>query len=103
MSRYGTVVDHPERSQFELEVDGQIAFALYQLRPGQMVFTHVETPPALRGRGVATALATGALAAARVRGLEVVARCPFMAAHIRHHPEQVGRARHNADIHSGDV
>jgi predicted GNAT family acetyltransferase len=92
MSEYGQVVDHPERRQFELEVDGQIAFAMYQLQPGRIVFTHVETPPSLRGRGVATALATGALEIARERRLEVVAHCPFMAAHIRLHPEQVGTA-----------
>jgi predicted GNAT family acetyltransferase len=88
MPNYGPVVDNPQRSRFELHVEDQVAFAAYQLAPGRIIITHVETPPHLRGRGVASAVARGALAAARQRGLTVTPRCPFMAAYIRRHPDE---------------
>jgi predicted GNAT family acetyltransferase len=83
----GPVVDNAAASRFELVVDGHVAFAEYRLAPHRIVFTHTEVPGALRGRGVGTALARGALDAARDRGLAVVPMCPFIAAYIRSHPE----------------
>jgi hypothetical protein len=52
-----------------------------------ITFTHTETPLALRGRGIASRLARGALEAARAQGLKVVAKCPFVSAYIAKHPE----------------
>jgi uncharacterized protein len=88
MLDYGPVVDNPRRSRFELLVEGQVAFAAYQLAPGRIIITHVETPPDLRGRDVASAVARGALTAARQRGLAVTPRCGFMAAYVRRHPDE---------------
>jgi predicted GNAT family acetyltransferase len=87
MSDYGPVVDNPRLSRFELDVEGQIAFAAYQLAPGRLIVTHVETPPSLRGRGVASAVARKVLESARQRGLAVTPRCRFMAAYVRSHPD----------------
>jgi predicted GNAT family acetyltransferase len=89
MSAPAAVVDNQQRSRFELTVDGHLAFAAYELLGGQIVLTHTETPSALRGRGVGSALARGALASARQRGLSVVPLCPFMAEYIRTHPDQL--------------
>jgi predicted GNAT family acetyltransferase len=88
MSDYGPVIDNPQLSRFELAVEGQLAFAAYQLAPGRMIVTHVETPPSLRGRGIASAVARGVLKAARQRGLAVTPRCRFMAAYVRRHPDE---------------
>ena len=82
-----SVRDNVGQSRFELEEDGNTAVANYRLADGVMTFTHTETPPALRGRGVAGRLIHGALTTARTRGLKVVAQCPFVAAHIARHPE----------------
>jgi len=41
------------RSRFELDVEGAVAFANYRLAPSTVIITHTETPPALRGRGIA--------------------------------------------------
>jgi uncharacterized protein len=81
------VADAPERSRFELVVDGELAgFAEYRLRPGRIVFTHTEVDEAHQGTGLAGRLAAAALDAARERGLEVTPLCPYIAGYIRRHP-----------------
>lgn len=81
------VRDNRERSRFELEVDGGIAFADYELKDGVIVFTHTESPQALSGRGVASALIRGALEQVRAKGLKVVSHCSFVTAFFKRHPE----------------
>ena len=81
------VVDNRERSRFELEEQGLVAFADYRLHGGRLVIPHVEAPPALRGTGTAGRLMTGLLDQARARGLKVAPLCPYAAAFIRRHPE----------------
>lgn len=75
------------KSRFELEVDGSLALAEYDLLDGVMTFTHTETPPALQGRGVASRLIHGALLSAREQGLRVRATCSFVVAYLKRHPE----------------
>ena len=81
------VTDNRERSRFELEEQGLVAFADYRLQGDRLVIPHVEAPPALRGTGTAGRLMTGLLGMVRERGLKVVAVCPYAAAFIRRHPE----------------
>ena len=81
------VKDNPQQHRFVLEVDGQLAFSAYQRGPGVITFTHTEVPEVFRGKGVGSELAKGALDLVRQGGENVVARCPFIAAYIRKHPE----------------
>ena len=48
---------------------------------------HTETDPARAGEGLATRLIRDALDDTRRSGLEIVARCPFVRAFVRRHPE----------------
>ena len=73
--------------RYELDIEGQAAVLYYKLSPGLITFAHTETPLALRGRGVASRLVRAALQAARVQGLKVTAKCPFVASYIAKHPE----------------
>lgn len=82
-----TVRDNKDRSRFELDVDGSVAFANYRLAGGSVIITHTETPPALRGRGIASELVKGALGLIRADGLNVVAGCSFVVDYLRQHPE----------------
>jgi hypothetical protein len=74
-------------SRYELDVNGATAFANYRLAPGKVIITHTETPPALRGRGIASQLVQGALEQIRANGLKVVAGCGFVVDYLQKHPE----------------
>jgi predicted GNAT family acetyltransferase len=79
--------DNPSAGRFETVVDGQLAVLDYRLDGDRLVLTHAGVPPPIEGRGIAAALARTALLAARERGLGVVARCSYVAAYLRRHPE----------------
>jgi predicted GNAT family acetyltransferase len=82
------VRDNKALSRFELDVEGDLAFANYRLAPGKVIITHTETPRALRGRGIASELIKGALALIRADGLKVVAGCGFVVDYLDKHPEE---------------
>jgi uncharacterized protein len=88
-----TVADAPERSRFEIHVDGRLAgFAAYRTKqdgggPGLLVFTHTEIDDAYGGRGLGSVLVRAALDSARSRGLPVRPDCPFVRAYIARHPD----------------
>ena len=84
-----SVRDNKVQSRFELDVEGAVAFANYRLTPQALIITHTETPPALRGRGIASDLVGGALQLIRADGRKVVAGCSFVADYLRQHPEYV--------------
>lgn len=86
-SAMGAVRDNKSRQRFELDVEGKVAFANYRLVPGSVIITHTETPPALRGRGIASRLVKGALEMIRADGLKVVAGCGFVVDYLEKHPE----------------
>lgn len=82
-----TVRDNPALHRFELDLDGGMAVAYYQLVPGVITFTHTEVPTELWGHGIGSNLVRSALEAARARGLKVVPKCPFVAAYMAKHAE----------------
>jgi predicted GNAT family acetyltransferase len=79
---------NPERSRYELQADGGLAFADYIQRGNVLVVTHTETPPALQGRGVASRLVKGMLADVRSSGQKVMPLCSFVADYFERHPEE---------------
>lgn len=74
-------------SRYEMDVDGDTAFANYRIASGVVVITHVETPRALRGRGIGARMVEGALRMIRADGLKVVAGCSFARSYLAEHPE----------------
>lgn len=81
--------DSPKQQRFEIDLgDGSIALAEYRLRPGVILFTHTEVPPAHEGQGIGSALIRFGLRWARQRGLKVVPICPFFADYIKRHAEE---------------
>lgn len=81
------VRDNTSASRFELAIDGSIAFANYRLAGDRVIITHTETPPALRGRGIASELVKGAMGLIRADGRKVVAGCSFVVDYLERHPE----------------
>jgi len=81
------VVDNRGTSRFELVVDGETAFLVYERTPRSLVLVHTEVPPALRGRHLGDLLVKAAIDAARAERLQVVAVCPFVKAYLKKHPQ----------------
>jgi predicted GNAT family acetyltransferase len=81
------VVDNPELNRFELSTGAGVAISEYRLIDGILEIRHTEVPPELEGQGIGSRIARGVLDAARARGLKVRARCPFVAAYMKRHPE----------------
>lgn len=85
------VVDNPERSQYELAVDGQIVFARYRRKDNVVSILHVEAPVALRGSGASGRLMQGIMELARAKQDKLIPLCSYAAAWMQRHPE-------NADL-----
>lgn len=81
------VRDNKAEKRFEMAAEGGLVFADYQRRDGVFAITHVETPEALRGRGLAGRLMDGVMALARAGGFKVRPVCPFAVAHLARHRE----------------
>jgi predicted GNAT family acetyltransferase/glutaredoxin len=82
------VVDVPEKSRYELRLDGRlIGLAAYRRRDGRIAFTHTEVDKSCEGCGFGSRLAAAALDDARRQGLRVLPLCPFIAHYVETHPE----------------
>ena len=82
-----TVRDNAPLKRFELNVGDALAFANYRVVGPTVIITHTETPPALRGRGIASELIKGALDLIRADNKQVIAGCSFVADYLQQHPE----------------
>lgn len=81
------IIHNEQENRFEITADGQLARLLYRIDAGRIVFTSTQTPPALEGRGIGSALARAGLDYAREHSLTVVPQCSFIRAYIERHPE----------------
>jgi hypothetical protein len=81
------VVMNEATHRFEATLDGEVAFAEYQLSPNAILLPHTVVPPAFEGKGVGSGLAKAALGYARDHGLMVRPACPFIAGYIKKHAE----------------
>jgi len=81
------IVDNPSEGRYEARLGRKVVgFSTYRRVDDRVVFIHTETDPEVKGRGVASTLAAGALDDVRSRGLKVTPKCPFIAAYIKRHP-----------------
>jgi len=75
------VVDVPERSRYELRLDGRVVgWADYRVAgDGRMVLPYAQIDPELGGRGLGTTLAEAVYADLAERRLDAIPTCSFMA------------------------
>lgn len=81
------VIHRPEAQCFEAIVDGQRCVADYQRNGNVVQMTHTVVPPALEGRGIASALVHAALVWAQAEGLKIEPVCSYVRAYLKRHPE----------------
>jgi predicted GNAT family acetyltransferase len=79
--------DNAASNRFELERNGQIAFATYERRGSTLVIRHVEAALPLRGTGAAGELMRGIADIARAEGRKITPLCGYAWAWIRRHRE----------------
>lgn len=77
------VLHFPERSRFEIDLDGDTAYLEYELKEEGIDIVHTVVPQFLEGRGVASALMKEALCYAREKKLQVIPSCSFADVYIR--------------------
>ena len=81
------VTDNVDRRQFEMPLDGGLAFVAYRRIGDALHLDHAEVPPALEGQGVGARLVKATLDEVRARGLKVVPHCGFVRAYMKRHGE----------------
>lgn len=81
------VINNTAGHRFEVSLDGEVAFAEYNLVDHGIILPHTVVPEAFEGKGVGSALAKAALGYAREHELKVIPTCPFMSGYITKHPE----------------
>lgn len=81
------VTHNPALKRYELNVEGHLATACYEIANGVVTFEHTEVPQELGGKGVGSRLIKGALAQVRADGFKVIAECPFVQAYLNKHTE----------------
>ena len=82
-----SVIDNEAKSCFELEENGELAFATYRRQGDVYTIPHVEAAMALRGKGTAGRLMDGIAAIARANSYKIHPTCPYAVAWFRRHPE----------------
>ncbi len=81
------VRNNEDEEQYEVQLDGHLAFLAYEREGDTIIYLHTEVPPALGGHGIANKLALTALEDARAQHLNVVPLCPFVVSYIWRHQE----------------
>ena len=73
--------------QFELIVDGYTALIAYKERSKKIWLIHTESPEALKGRGVATAIIEKTFRYIEQNNYKLIPLCVFVVAYLKRHPE----------------
>ena len=90
------VMDNTGAQRFEIHADGAIAYLTYRMRGDAIEYLHSETPPELRGRGLAGQIAKFALDRDKAANRRVIPSCPFVETYIRRHAEYAPLVRAEA-------
>jgi predicted GNAT family acetyltransferase len=75
--------NNAQAHRYEMEENGEIAFADYRIDGGTLVINWVESPPALRGTGAAGRLMTLVAQEAREKGWHIRPVCGYAASWLR--------------------
>ena len=84
-----TILDNQQNQQFQIFLDGEMAYLEYRIKDGVLYLMHTEVPDKLGGKGIASALAAHGLNYARAHHMRVKAYCPFVVTWLKKHTEQM--------------
>ena len=83
------ITNNEKEQQFQVRVDGEMAYLEYRFYKGDIALMHTEVPDGLGGRGIASALAEYAFRYARDHKMPVMVYCPFVGGYLKKHPEHM--------------
>jgi predicted GNAT family acetyltransferase len=86
------VVDNRASSQFEISVDGRVAYLAYRRDGDRLILVHTDVPRQLEGHGIGGRLVTAAIDEAADQHLTVVPLCEFAKGWLEGHPAIAARA-----------
>lgn len=81
------IIDNADARRFELEEDGELAFARYRRDGKTLYIDYVEAALALRGTGAAGRLMEAIAERAKQNGWRIVPICGYAVAWLRRHGE----------------
>lgn len=79
--------NNEEKMQFEYSENGETARLEYRFYKKNIAMMHTVVPETMKGKGIASALAASAFEYAKEKKKLVMVYCPFVAAHVKRHPE----------------
>ena len=79
------VTHYPTRQRFEIELENMTAYAEYKLTDNSLDIIHTFVPPALEGRGIASALTEAAYDYAKANHLKPEGTCSYAAVWLKRH------------------
>jgi len=83
-----TIFDAEAAQRYEARYDLELAgFIDYVVKHDRVALIHTEVLPSYQGKGLAEQLVRFALDDARMRGMRVLAICPYVRTYIERHPE----------------
>lgn len=82
------LTDNAQLNRYEMQVEGQIAFANYRKSGDVVRISHVEVPRALEGRGLGSKLMKAVLSEIRAEKQKVIPLCSFAASYIDRNPQE---------------
>ncbi len=81
------VIDNTVQNRYEMLVEGHLSIADYYKKDNVIAITHVEVPPALRGKGVAAQLMAAIVVDANAKKLTISPICPYAASYLQKNPQ----------------
>ena len=85
------ITHYPDKKRFETQVDGVTAFVQYRLSGDKLDIIHTIVPPAIGGRGIASALVKYAYDYAIENGMKPLATCSYAVTWLHRHPDYAVR------------
>lgn len=87
MEKQIEIRNNEEKMQFEYSENGETARLEYRFYKKNIAMMHTVVPETMKGKGIASALARKAFEYAKEKKKLVMVYCPFVAAHVKRHPE----------------
>lgn len=83
------IIHDLEKKRFVTVVEGVTAYVEYQLHENKLDIIHTIVPPAIEGRGIASALVKYAYDYALEKGMQPLATCSYAVIWLHRHPDYI--------------